>query len=172
MKRSLLLLSSSLLLAACQSHSVATDSNKMTDNLLSKDTQEMTSSDMTKVHTLVSRYDYIETISRLKSAIAGKDMTLFAEINHTKAAKEAGLDMQPATVLVFGHPKAGTPLMKKDPSFALQLPLKVLITEVDNQVKVSFNDTRALIQGSGIEYSDVENSLAGAEKLITNTVTQ
>lgn len=62
--------------------------------------------------------------------------------------------------------------MKKDPSFALQLPLKVLITEVDNQVKVSFNDTRALIQGSGIEYSDVENSLAGAEKLITNTVTQ
>lgn len=62
--------------------------------------------------------------------------------------------------------------MKKDPSFALQLPLKVLVTEVDNQVQVSFNDTRALIQGSGIEYSDVENSLAGAEKLITNTVTQ
>ncbi|WP_264755563.1 DUF302 domain-containing protein [Psychrobacter sp. FDAARGOS_221] len=99
-------------------------------------------------------------------------MTLFAEIDHTQAAHDVGLQMQPATVLIFGHPKAGTPLMKKDPTFALQLPLKILITEVDNKVLVSFNDTRELIRGSNIQYIDVENSLAAAEKLISNTVTQ
>ena len=80
--------------------------------------------------------------------------------------------MQPATVIVFGTPKAGTPLMVKDPEFALQLPLKVLVTEQDGQVTLVFNDTRALIQGSKIDFSDVENSLANAEKLIAKTVTE
>ena len=82
------------------------------------------------------------------------------------------ISMQPATVIVFGTPKAGTPLMIKDPEFALQLPLKVLVTEQDGKVKVVFNDTRALIQGSKINFSDVENSLANAEKLIAKTVTE
>ena len=80
--------------------------------------------------------------------------------------------MQPATVLIFGNPKAGTPLMKKDPSFALQLPRKVLVTEVDGKVQVVFNTTESLIEDTGIDYSDVENTLAGAEKLITKTVTE
>ena len=99
-------------------------------------------------------------------------MSIFGIINHQAAAQESGLSMQPATVIVFGTPQAGTPLMVKDPEFALQLPLKVLVTEQDGQVKVVFNDTRALIQGSKIDFADVENSLANAEKLIAKTVTE
>ncbi|MDO4877880.1 MAG: DUF302 domain-containing protein [Neisseria sp.] len=127
---------------------------------------------MEKIHSIDSRYGFEETLSRLREAVQAKGMTVFALIDHREAAQKAGLDMQPATVMVFGTPKAGTPLMLKDPSFALQLPLKVLVTEENGRVKVVFNDTRALIDGSGIAYAEVENSLAQAEKLIAKTVSE
>lgn len=167
-----ILVSSSLVLAACQGTGLSSEQIQSTTTPLGESQQMKADSEMEKVKTISSRYDYEKTVERLKAAIDSKGMTLFAEIDHMKAAQEAGLAMQPATVLIFGNPKAGTPLMKKDPNFALQLPLKVLITEVDDEVMVSFTDTRELIKGSDIKYSDVENTLAGAEKLITNTVTK
>lgn len=123
-------------------------------------------------HTVESKYDFAETVKRLNNAVQSKGMTVFATIDHQAAAKQAGLTMQPATVIVFGTPKAGTPLMMKDPNLALQLPLRVLVTEVDGKVQVVYNDTRAIIHGSKIEYSEVANTLANAEKLIAATVTQ
>ena len=124
---------------------------------------------MPSVHSITSRYNFDDTVARLQATFLAKGMSIFGIINHQAAAQESGLSMQPATVIVFGTPQAGTPLMVKDPEFALQLPLKVLVTEQD---KVDFNDTRALIQGSKINLSDVENSLANAEKLIAKTVTE
>lgn len=166
------LVSSTMLLAACQSPALSGKSAQATTTQQGESQSLQQDSEMKKVTTVSSHYDFEKTVERLKAAIDSKGMTLFAEIDHNAAAKEAGLEMQPATVLIFGNPKAGTPLMKKDPLFALQLPLKVLVTEVDNQVVVSFTDTRELIRGSAIEYSYVENTLAGAEKLISNTVTK
>ena len=127
---------------------------------------------MPSVHSITSRYSFDDTVARLQASFLAKGMSIFGIINHQAAAQESGLSMQPATVIVFGTPKEGTPLMIKDPEFALQLPLKVLVTEQDGKVKVVFNDTRALIQGSKINFSDVENSLANAEKLIAKTVTE
>ncbi len=87
--------------------------------------------------------------------------------------RKAGLDMWPAKVIAFGTPKkSGTPLMVKDPEFALQLPKRVLVTETDGRVKVVFNDTRALIAGSKINYSEVENILTNAEKPACKVVTE
>lgn len=123
-------------------------------------------------HALDSRYGFDDTVARLQSAFQSKGMTIFAVIDHQAAARQNGLDMQPAKVIVFGTPKAGTPLMVKDPAFALQLPLRVLVTEQGGKVAVVYNDTRNLIRGSRIEYSEVENSLANAEKLIRATVMQ
>ena len=127
---------------------------------------------MPSVHSITSRDSFDDTVARLQASFLAKGMSIFGIINHQAAAQESGLSMQPATVIDFGTPQAGTPLMVKDPEFALQLPLKVLVTEQDGQVKVVFNDTRALIQGSKINFSDVENSLANAEKLIAKTVTE
>lgn len=124
----------------------------------------------TRTHTVQSRYSFQETLTRLQDAVRSKGMKVFTLIDHQAAAKEVGLQMQPATVIVFGTPKAGTPLMVKDPAFALQLPLRVLVTEANGQVQVVFNDTRALIDGSQIAYDDVANTLANAEKLIRATV--
>lgn len=119
---------------------------------------------------LVSNYDFITTVNRLKSTIESKGMTIFATIDHTQAAKDHSLNMQPATVLIFGNPKVGTPLMVKDPSFALQLPLKVLITQTNGQVQVIYTPADTLIKGSQITPTEVATTLANAEKLIQATI--
>lgn len=127
---------------------------------------------MSRTHTVESRYTFDETVNRLQNAVKERGMNVFAVIDHQTAAQENGLTMQPAKVIVFGTPKAGTPLMVKDPAFALQLPLRVLVTETEGRVQVVFNDTRALIAGSKIGYAEVENTLANAEKLIRKVVTE
>ena len=119
--------------------------------------------------TIDSRYDFPATVAALETAIQEKGMTLFARIDH-QATKKAGLDMQPATVLIDGSPKAGTPLMQNDPTLALQLPLKVLITENDGKVQVLLNSAEQVVARSNTPYSAVENTLANAEKLIRATV--
>ena len=123
-------------------------------------------------HTVESRYSFAQTVQRLHTAVTERGMTVFAVIDHQAAAQKDGLSMQPATVIVFGTPKAGTPLMVKDPAFALQLPLRVLVTQTPAGVQAVFTDTHALIDGSRIEYSEVENTLANAEKLIRAVVAQ
>lgn len=125
-----------------------------------------------KQQTIKSKYSFEQTVERLTAAIQSKGMAVFATIDHQQAAKEAGLDMRPATVIVFGNPKAGTPLMIQEPTFALQLPLKVLVTQVSDEVLVSFNDTKAMIEQTNINYAQVESTLAGAERLIIKTVSE
>lgn len=163
---------SGLILSGCQSSGLYNPDTASNDATHEVETIQASLTQVAKTKTLKSKYSFNETVTRLEHAITSKNMTVFSKIDHAAAAQQAGLSMQPATLLVFGNPKAGTPLMKKDPSFALQLPLKVLVTEVDGKVLVMFNTTEALIENSGINYSDVENTLAGAEKLITKTVTE
>lgn len=133
------------------------------------DTQTLTHP-MPKTHAVQSSYNFDDTVDRLTSAITDKGMTIFSVIDHQKAANDVGTTMQPAKVIIFGTPKAGTPLMKKDPNFALQLPLKVLVTETDGKVMVVYHNTQALIEGSRLDYADVKDSLARAETLLQNSV--
>lgn len=164
MKKIYAMLGASLLLTACSQ--LPTTQNKSAKPVAQAQEKIM------KQITVTSKYDFATTVERLSKNIEGKGMTIFAKIDHQDAGKKAGLTMQPATVIVFGNPKAGTPLMKQEPTFALQLPLKVLVTQVDNNVLVSFNNTKAMIADTNIEFSQVENTLAGAEKLIVKTVTE
>lgn len=163
-------LTAMMALTACGSHLASQPSSAKTMSTQTMEHHAMNTTHTTK--TIASRYDFNETVSRLQSAFKDKNMTIFATIDHQHAAQQVDLDMQPAKVIVFGTPKAGTPLMKKDPHFALKLPLKVLVTETDGQVLVSFEDTHALIAGSQIDFDDVKDTLANAEKLIEKTVTQ
>ena len=128
--------------------------------------------EMNQTESVESRYGFDETVGRLAEAVKSKGMTVFAVIDHQAAAQAAGLKMQPAKVIVFGTPKAGTPLMLKDPDFALQLPLRVLVTETDGKVRAVFNNTRSLVSGSKIAYEDVAETLAKAETLIRKTVAE
>jgi uncharacterized protein (DUF302 family) len=82
-----------------------------------------------------SNHSVDETVKKLKEILQAKGVTLFALIDHSGEAAKVGLKMRPTKLLIFGNPKAGTPLMITVPSSAIDLPLKILIWQ-DAQEKV------------------------------------
>ena len=76
-----------------------------------------------------SPFSVEETVGRLLAVIHNRNLTLFAQIDHSDLARGVGLTMQEAHVLIFGNPKGGTPLMIASPPLALDLPLKVLVRQ-------------------------------------------
>jgi uncharacterized protein (DUF302 family) len=89
----------------------------------------------------VSNHSVDETADKLKGILQAKNVMLFALVDHSGEAEKAGLKMRPTKLLIFGNPKAGTPLMLASPSSAIDLPLKILIAEdADGKVWVSYND--------------------------------
>jgi uncharacterized protein (DUF302 family) len=93
-----------------------------------------------------------ETADRLAKAVADQGVTLVARIDHALAAEKAGLSMRPAEVLIFGNPRAGTPLMVASPTLAIDLPLKALIwQDRDGTTWLSYNDPVWLVQRHGVD---------------------
>jgi|SRR5215203_4483662 uncharacterized protein (DUF302 family) len=87
----------------------------------------------------------LETLRRLREAVRGKGLDVFALIDHSGAARRIGLVMQEAKLLLFSSLKAGTPLMVTSPLLVLNLPLKILIwRNRDSEVLVSYNATSYL----------------------------
>ena len=95
-----------------------------------------------------------QTIEKLKGILQTKGITLFALVDHSGEAEKVGLKMRPTKLLIFGNPKAGTPLMLAAPSCAIDLPLKILIWE-DGQSKVwiSYNSPEYLQRRHGLPNS-------------------
>jgi uncharacterized protein (DUF302 family) len=85
-----------------------------------------------------------DTVDRLTSLIAARRMTLFAVIDQRAAAATAGLELRATTLVIFGSPAAGTPVMVAAPLAALDLPLKVLIWDDGGQTTVSYDAPAAL----------------------------
>ncbi len=85
-----------------------------------------------------SAFPYFETIDRLVQGIDESGATLFAKIDQRTAADAVGLRLRPTTLLVFGNPKGGTPLMNEYPLAALDLPLKLLIWEDGETAHVAY----------------------------------
>lgn len=119
---------------------------------------------------LQSAYLFKDTVSRLRSVIEGNGFTIFATIDHRAAAQSVGLDMPPTTVLIYGNPKGGTPLMIAAPDFALELPLRVLVRESDQgKTFVTLNPSTSLEGKHGLP-DGMAAKLAPAEKLIASAI--
>jgi uncharacterized protein (DUF302 family) len=115
---------------------------------------------------LRSLYSVPETLTRLEAILKGKGLNVFALIDHSGEAEKAGLKMRPTHVLLFGSPKAGTPVMLAAPTAAIDLPLKALAWEdADGQVWLSYNSPEYLQQRHRIPDELVKN-LAGAGALM------
>ena len=87
-----------------------------------------------------SNHSVEQTVERLKGILNAKGVALFALVDHSEEAKKAGMKMPDTKLLIFGSPKAGTPVMLAAPSIAIDLPLKVLVWEDSSgNVFVSYN---------------------------------
>src|SRR5579872_4506645 len=92
-----------------------------------------------------SNHSVDQTVEKFKGILHAKGIILFALIDHSGEAEKVGMKMHPTKLLIFGNPKAGTPLMIASPSVALDLPLKMLVAEDTNgKVWISYNDAEYL----------------------------
>jgi|SRR5271168_2151883 len=117
---------------------------------------------------LPSNYSVDETVERLKGILNAKGVTLFALIDHSGEAEKVGLTMLPTKLLIFGSPKAGTPLMIAAPSIAIDFPLKILVSQdVQGKVWLSYNSVAYLQQRHGVPNELLKN-IAVVETLAAN----
>jgi uncharacterized protein (DUF302 family) len=108
-----------------------------------------------------SQYSVDETVRRLDETVRGKGLTVFARIDHRAGAREVGLEMQDEQVLIFGSPRAGTPLMVARPLVGLDLPLRVLVWRgPDGQVWASYQDSAFIARRYGLPEGSEKNIAA------------
>jgi uncharacterized protein (DUF302 family) len=98
-----------------------------------------------------SKHSVDETLAKLQEILHAKGIAVFALIDHSGEAAKVGMKMRPTKLLIFGNPKGGTPLMVAAPSIAIDLPLKILISEDDQgKVWVSYNTPEYLAERHGL----------------------
>ncbi len=99
-----------------------------------------------------------ELVEKLKAVLEARGVTLFALVDHSGEAAKAGLKMPPTKLLIFGNPKAGTPVMLAAPSSALDLPLKILLwQDTEGKSWVSYNSPAYLAERHGIPQELMQN---------------
>ncbi|WP_299186708.1 DUF302 domain-containing protein [uncultured Psychrobacter sp.] len=123
--------------------------------------------------TMQSSHSVQATADKLASIIESKGMKVFARVDHQKNAQGADLTLRPTQVIMFGNPKAGTPLMNCEQSVAIDLPQKILISEdADKKVWLSYNHPEYLkerhnIKGCDTQLANIAKALDGISKAAT-----
>ena len=121
--------------------------------------------------TLESRHAATETAERIKAEIERRGMSIFARVDHAAAARGADMALRPTEVLMFGNPRAGTPLMQADQTIGIDLPLKLLVWEDEaGRVWISYNDPVWLGARHGLTPSEndrLKAMAAGLQAIVT-----
>jgi uncharacterized protein (DUF302 family) len=119
---------------------------------------------------LSSVHSVAETMARLEALLKARGVAIFARIDHSGEAAKVGLEMRPTEVLIFGNPKAGTPLMVAAPTVAIDLPLKALVWEdAEGKVWLSYNSPEYLGRRHGIPEELLAN-IAGPRVILEEAV--
>lgn len=114
-----------------------------------------------------SNHSVEETLARLKGILQTKGVAIFAVVDHSGEAEKAGMKMPPTKLVIFGNPKAGTPLMQAVPSAAIDLPLKILIAQdAAGKVWVSYNSPAYLQERHGFPL-ELQQNIAVVDALAT-----
>jgi uncharacterized protein (DUF302 family) len=115
-----------------------------------------------------SNHSVDQTVERIKGILNAKGVTLFAFVDHSGEAEKVGMKMPPTKLLIFGSPKAGTPVMLTAPSIAIDLPLKVLVWEDSSgNVWISYNSPAYLQKRHSVPDEMMQN-IALVETLAAN----
>jgi uncharacterized protein (DUF302 family) len=119
---------------------------------------------------VASPHSIDETVKRLQSVLAERGVQIFAVVDHSGEAAKQGMTMLPTKLLIFGSPKSGTPVMVAAPSIAIDLPLKVLVSEDENgKAWASYNSPEYLQKRHGVPESLMKN-IAGAGALVAKAL--
>ena len=117
-----------------------------------------------------SAYGFDDTIQRLIKAIETAGMTVLARIDHAAGARHIGMSMPNTIVMLYGHPRGGTPIMQAAPHAALDLPLRALIRETeDGQVMVAYHPIAAALRRDGVP-EELAKRLEPAQKLVLEAI--
>jgi uncharacterized protein (DUF302 family) len=104
------------------------------------------------VRRISSQHSVAATVERLESLLKERGVTIFTRIDFSGDAARAGLTMRPEQMLIFGNPKAGTPLMQSVPAAGIDLPLKALIWEdAEGRTQIAYNDPQYIIRRHGLD---------------------
>ncbi len=118
----------------------------------------MTSTTSNGIISKPSNHSVDQTVERLKGILQSRGVTLFALVDHSGEAAKVGMKMPPTKLLIFGSPKAGTPLMLAAPTSAIDLPLKILIWEdTERKVWVSYNSPAYVQERHGLPQELLQN---------------
>ena len=124
----------------------------------------------TGIKTLASNYPVKETLDRLENSLRSRGATIFARIDQSAEAEKAGLSMNPLELLLFGNPKAGTPLMMAKPLTGIDLPLKAMAwQDNDQRVWLSYNSFSYLQERFGLS-EELMKPLSAVEGLLSAAV--
>jgi len=116
---------------------------------------------------VTSNHSVDETVDKLKGILQAKGVAVFAVVDHSGEAEKVGITMRPTKLLIFGSPKAGTPLMLAAPSVAIDLPLKILVSEdAQGKVWISYNSPAYLQERHNLP-PDLMQNIAVIETLAT-----
>ena len=114
---------------------------------------------------ILSIHPVRDVLARLLSLLRTKGITVFAVVDHSGEAVRAGFKMHDTKLVIFGNPRAGTPVMLAEPDSALDLPLKILIAEIsDGSTRISYNSPAYLQARYGLE-PDLTKPLASVEQI-------
>lgn len=125
----------------------------------------MTPKEENGIATIPSHHSVEQTVRKLQRILEEKGVKLFAVVDHSGEAEKAGFKMPPTELLIFGNPKAGTPLMIASPGAAIDLPLKILVAEdAQGKVWISYNSPAYLQRRHGLP-PDLLQNIAVVEAL-------
>jgi uncharacterized protein (DUF302 family)/uncharacterized membrane protein YidH (DUF202 family) len=120
-----------------------------------------------------SRHTAAQTLERLEAVLKQKGIHLFARIDHAAGAATAGLALRPTTVLLFGNPQAGTPLMQSQQTTGIDLPLKALVWEDEaGRAWLTYNDPRYLAERHGVhDHAETVQAMTAALQALARAAT-
>lgn len=112
-----------------------------------------------------------DTITRLSGAVVAGGGKVFARIDHGEGAARMGLELRPTTLLIFGNPEMGTPMMRENQEMGLDLPLRVLAYEdADGRTHLVYRDIEAVAAAHGVEAEAVAKAAGALQRLTDEAV--
>jgi len=123
--------------------------------------------------TIGSSFSPKETMDRLEAEIRAKGMSVFARVDHAAGAAEAGLELRPTNLVIFGNARGGTPLMQASQTAGIDLPLKVLVwQDAAGKTWLSYNEPSWIVQRHGLGVrAEIIDKMAAALSAMSRTAT-